>query len=114
VRMVIPGVPASLNKTQRMHWAKRRKMNMAWTMLVRSQMPEFYLEPIVKMRLRVILAHSRAYDPDNAAGACKPLIDALRHWKLIFDDTPEYLDLKVEQVKSSRKEAHTVIELESA
>jgi len=114
VRMVIPGVPASLNKTQRMHWARRRKMNMAWMLLVRSQMPEFVLHPFVKVRCRITLAHSRAFDTDNLYGACKPLIDALRHWKLIFDDTPEYLDLKVEQVKSTRKGSHTIIELEPA
>jgi len=112
MRIVIQEVPPSLNKTQRMHWAARERMNNDWKWLVRSQMPEFVLHPFVKMHCRITLAHSRAFDKDNAYGACKPLIDALRHWKLIFDDTPDYLDLTVEQVKSTRKQRHTIIELE--
>jgi hypothetical protein len=113
MKLTVKAIPPSLNKTQRMHWAKRKKLNDDWKWLIRSQMPEFVLHPFVKMRCSVTLAHSRAFDRDNSFGAVKPIIDALKHWKLIFDDSPEYLDLEVVQVKSTRKEAHTVVELES-
>lgn len=114
MKLEIQGVPPSLNKVLRMHWTAKTRLNNAWYYLVREKMPEHYLKPFVKMRCSVILTHSRAYDHDNAYGAVKPVIDALKRWKLIFDDTPEYLDLEVVQVKSTRKESRTVIELEPA
>jgi len=77
-------------------------------------MTEIVTHPPVKMRCSVILAHSRPFDPDNAVGAVKPVIDALKRWGLIFDDTPEYLDLTVEQKKCKRKDVHTIIELRAA
>jgi hypothetical protein len=114
MKLTIQAVPPSLNKTQRMHWAKRKRLNDEWKLLVRAEMPQIVLHPFVKMRCCITLAHSRAFDKDNAYGACKPVVDALTHWKLIFDDSLECLDLKIEQVKCSRSEAHTVIELEPA
>lgn len=114
MRMEIKAVPPSLNKVLRMHWRARKQLNDAWIMLVRSEMPEIYLKPIVKMRCTVVLAHSRHFDYDNAFGAVKPLIDALKRWALIFDDSPEYLDLEVQQQKCKRKDGHTVIVLEPA
>jgi len=114
VKLTIPAVPPSLNKTQRMHWAKRKRMNDSWKLWVRGALPELYLKPFVKMRCTVWLFHSRPYDKDNSFGAVKPVVDALRHWKLIYDDTAEYLDLDVQQEKCKRKEGHTEIYLEAA
>ena len=36
-------------------------------------------------------------DYDNLVGGCKQLLDACSEEKLIWDDAPKYLDLKVEQ-----------------
>jgi len=114
MRLEIPFVPPSLNKTLRMHWGKKLKLNRDWSLLIRSRMPELYLQPFVKMQCKITLHHSRFYDEDNAYGAVKPVVDGLKAWKLIRDDSRDYLDLTVEQAKCRRKEAHTVIELEAA
>ena len=111
MKLHIPALPPSLNKTSRMHWRAQRRLNDNRRLWIRAYLPEYYLKPIVRMRCKITLHHSRPYDTDNAYGAVKPVVDALRAWQLIFDDTKEYLDLTVEQAKSNRKKPLTVIEL---
>jgi hypothetical protein len=113
VKLSIPDVPPSLNKTTRQNGFANWRLKNKWVLFVRSQLNGSYLKPVVRMRCMVTLHHSRMYDKDNAYGACKPLIDALKHWKLIFDDTAEYLELSVEQSKCPHKQRHTEIELEA-
>lgn len=60
----------------------------------------------------ITLHNARQYDRDNAFGACKVIVDAAKAAGLIYDDRPAYLDLDVQQVKSTRKEKRTVIEME--
>jgi hypothetical protein len=67
-----------------------------------------------KMRVKIVLYHSRVYDKDNAFGACKIVVDAIKHWKLIVDDSPDWMDLQVSQDICPHKRRHTVIELEEA
>ncbi len=114
MRFEIPDVPPSPNRVLGRHWSMKAREKDKWVLWVRAKMPTVHPKPVVKMRLRVILAHSRSYDEDNAYGACKPVIDALKRWQLIFDDSPQYLDLTIEQEKCPRKQRHTVIELEEA
>ncbi len=114
MKLAIPVCPPSLNVTSQMHWRAQRKLHDIWKLLVRGAMPEMYLKPVVKMRCLITLHHSRLYDKDNAYGAVKPVVDSLRHWNLIFNDTDEYLDLTVEQAICPHKQRHTVIELEAA
>lgn len=114
MRIEIPAVPPSPNRVLGKHWSSKSGTKNEWIMWVRAKRPEVHLKPVVKMRLRAILAHSRPYDPDNAVAAMKPVIDALKHWRLIFDDSPQYLELTVEQVKCKHKDRHTVLELEPA
>lgn len=114
VTLDIPDVPPSPNKVLGKHWRTVAKEKEKWILWVRAKRPMIYLKPVVKMRLSIILAHSRAYDHDNAFAAVKPVIDALKRWQLIFDDSPEYLDLEVVQTKCPHKKRHTTIELEVA
>jgi hypothetical protein len=60
-----------------------------------------------KYRLVIISIRKRLLDPDNLIGGCKHLIDALIEENFIFDDSPEYITLKVEQVTG--KEDRTII-----
>ncbi|MGC2695249.1 MAG: hypothetical protein WA738_05600 [Candidatus Angelobacter sp.] len=114
MKLEIPYCPPSLNEVLRYHWTQKSKLKDCWQLHILCALGlNGHLKPIVKMRCKITLYHSRLFDKDNAYGACKVVVDALKSYRLIWDDTPEYLDLTVEQAKSSRKEARTVIELEA-
>lgn len=119
--LTIPAIPLSLNQlpTDRRgkrtaHWSGKRKERLAWNLLVRSQLPEPPKSPSCKMRVKITLCHSRLYDADNAYGSVKPVVDALRDWKLVVNDTAEWLDLEVLQSKCPHKLRHTIIEIQPA
>jgi hypothetical protein len=113
VTLTIPDVPPSLNVLMRLHWRNQHALRQKWILWVRSQLNGSYLKAIVKVRVKVTLCHARLYDADNAVGACKVVVDALKDWRLIYDDTKQYLELKVEQQKCPHKKRHTIIELEA-
>ena len=109
--ITIPDVPPSLNKTTRQNGFANWRLKNKWVQLVRSQIVPFDRVAVGRVHCKVTLHHSRMYDKDNAYGAVKPLIDALRHWKLVYNDTKEWLELKVEQAKCPHKNRHTTIEI---
>ena len=97
------------NKIIRNHWAVNRKDKQEYCLLVRNQMR---LRKVKKARakkyiLMIISYRKKLLDKDNLYTGCKQLIDACVEEGLIFDDSPEYVDLKVEQYKS--KEDHTMV-----
>ena len=100
----------SNNVLLRSHWSTRRTDKKEYALLVRSQMR---LKKIVcakekeKYIIMIISYRKRLLDKDNLYGGCKQLIDAIIDEGLIYDDSPKYLDLKVEQFKA--KEDHTMI-----
>jgi len=115
IRLVIPDVPPSLNVLLNLHWRNQRKVRDKWILEVRGQMDtnQVWPKPTGPTKATITLYHSRPYDEaDNLKGACKPLIDALKHWKLIYDDTPEYLEADIRQAKCPHKQRHTIVELE--
>jgi hypothetical protein len=114
VRLEIPDVPPSLNKTLNMHWRTRTELGNTWKALVRSRIIPLPINISQRKRVTITLHHSRFYDKDNAYGAVKVLVDALKACNLIWDDSALYLDLSVEQQKCSHERRHTVIEIEAA
>ena len=54
-----------------------------------------------KYAISIVSIRKKKLDYDNLIGGCKHLIDALIDEQFIFDDSPDYLDLKVEQVVSN-------------
>jgi len=95
--LIIPAVPDSLNKLLRKHWAVRRKYNQMWNVYIRCTIP---FAPDRNRRKRKVHIHQtrvRLLDADNLVGSCKPVIDALRKWNILYDDKPQYMDLKVTQ-----------------
>ena len=92
----------STNQRERMHWAKRRKLKHAilkeLTVAVRAQT----LKPVKREQMKkcvtiTLYRKGRRFDQDNAFGAVKPLVDALRELGLIWNDSPKWLDLGVAQ-----------------
>lgn len=113
MRLVIPDTPPSLNVLMRLHWRNQQRLREKWKLLVRSQLNGNYLKAIVRIRCQITLCHAKFYDVDNAYGACKVLVDALKDWRLIYDDTKQYLDLTVTQAKCPHKRRHTIVDLEA-
>ena len=101
----------SRNKLDRHNWEVKSKNKQIWSLLIRNQMR---LRKIRKTKEKEkftvsILCYKkgRLYDTDNVWGGCKQLIDAMVSEDFIYDDAPEYLDLKVQQIKA--KESHTMV-----
>lgn len=69
------------------------------------------LEPKIDLKITRFYGYrKRALDKDNLYGACKPLIDAMRGYKIIPDDTPKHINLYVDQEKSPDKSTFVKIE----
>ena len=114
MKLTIPAVPPSLNKTLGMNRWERQALNESWRLLIRTQfLPDGRGRE--KKRVRIVLWHSRRYDEcDNLQGSCKPIFDALKSWGLIYDDSPEWLEAHISQEKCKHRDRHTTIEIEPA
>lgn len=111
MRLVVRDVPPSPNQVLGRHWRTKAGVKNKWIMLIRSQILPSWKAWKRKERVKITLCHSRFYDKDNAYAACKPVLDAMKQWNLIWDDRPQYLDLAVEQEKCPHKQRHTIIEM---
>lgn len=114
-RMVIPQVPLSPNQLLGRHWRAKFRHKKLWMQELSLFKPfTRYWKPFPaedKMRVRITIHNASQYDRDNAWGACKPILDAMKALGLIVDDRAAYCDLTVLQEKSTRKEKRTVIEV---
>ena len=114
MKLTIPAVPPSPNRVLGKHWSTKAGEKNKWILLVRAMSTPLPMQFAERKKVDITLAHSRLYDEDNAYAAVKPVVDALKHWRLIWDDSPEWIDLIVWQEKCKRKDAHTIIELRLA
>lgn len=90
----------------RMHWTRRRRYNEAVASIVST--PRGRPAPFHRSGGKVSVLLVRAYkarqmDTDNLHAAAKPVLDALVRARIIPDDSPDVIDLKVQQ--KPRKEA---------
>ena len=112
--LTIPAIPPSINRVLRMHWQGKRNLLTGWILLIRSAMGPPKKIPQCKMRVVVTIHNSRMYDVDNAWAAVKVIFDAMKVLGLIFDDREQFLEAEVRQVKTTRTNAHTTIEISEA
>jgi len=98
----------TLNKLLHMCWqAKKRlqdKLNLELGAFVLSQnpgeIPPGFRGAKKKRVLQITLHRKKLQDPDNLVGSCKPLIDAIKKAGLIYDDSSEWITLKVNQIQA--------------
>ena len=62
-----------------------------------------------KRSVCITIWRKRLLDKDNLVGGCKQIIDVLKDLGLIYDDSPKYLDLKVEQNLCGKDNKYTEI-----
>ena len=91
MKLFIPKVPPSLNTVLRQHWSGRGKERDQWRRLLRAK---YNGEgPFSRVKITRICP-SRGLDPDNLAGGCKMLVDAMTREGYITDD--DALSVKIE------------------
>lgn len=110
--LTIPRVPLSPNALLGKHWSAKAREKLTWKQEIQAAGGKEQAK--VRMRVTVTIYNARQYDRDNAWGACKPILDAMKAMGLIVDDRASYCELEVKQAKSTRKEKRTVIEVVAA
>ena len=104
-------VSPTLNRWQRMHWAVRRKQGRVWQAAVIALGIPRVIKPCLRL-VKFVRVGSRLVDTDGLYGGLKPVVDALKSVKAIWDDDPDHLSLYAEQRKRAKKEIpHMVIEV---
>ncbi len=113
VRLVLQDIPRSPNGSKGLlrmsHWARSR-YNEYWRNLVRSQIDNSHSPCRQCMVVEISQMRPRKLDRDNLAASCKPILDALVHWKLIKDDNEDWIDFKPPRQQIG-KEKITIIEI---
>ena len=98
--LTIPQKVESRNVLDRKQWAVKRRNKQIWAVFVKNQMRLKKIRECEigeKFELTIISYRKKLLDYDNLVGGVKQLLDACSEEKLIWDDAPKYLNLKVEQ-----------------
>lgn len=104
-------VTPSLNTWQRMHWARRARLQAEFVDELRAELGALSVYPRQQVSLVVLTRYStKELDTDNLVGGAKPLIDAIVAVGLAWDDSPEWLQVEYRQAKCKRKDARTEVE----
>lgn len=99
------------NPNSRMNWGKRRSV---LAPILRHLGLQINLQhppapfPLASVVVTLEYPTTRFMDKDNAYGAVKPLVDALKG-RVIVDDSIRHIDLRVEQVKVARADRRAVL-----
>ncbi|GAH76113.1 unnamed protein product [marine sediment metagenome] len=111
IKLTIPLTPGSLNKWQRAHWAKRRRIQDDWdmeTVVALAKIGEgarlLKLFERAKIRIRYFFRTKHPRDKDNYTP--KVIMDCLKG-RVIVDDSSDRIDLDWELLydrKASRTE----------
>lgn len=121
VRLVIPRVPKSPNSLLQRHWRVVQNDKNDWKSKVEDALLEQFVSFSVVRRVAIgtrgkkmvtIAIHSpyQEMDPDNLQSSRKPILDALKHNGLIFDDKREWCESTITWTKcKTKKEMRTEI-----
>ena len=95
-----------------MHFGQRSRIKRAISViLVAYSDPMVELKPMIDLKITRFYGYrKRAFDKDNLYGSSKLLVDALRDFKIIPDDTPKHINLTVTQEKSPTTETFVEID----
>lgn len=104
MRVTIYADVPSLNKLLRMHWAKRRRLCDD----VQAEITAMHGLPLPSRRrvaksVRIMSYRKRLLDKDNLTGGAKPIVDALKLCGFIWDDSPEWIELHVDQAVDAKR-----------
>lgn len=102
---------------KRVHWSERYRWGEAWKSEVgytfMAARPRNLKLPLKFAKITVILSVIHLFDYDGAYSCVKPILDALKVTGgvgVIIDDSPQYVDLSVQQ-KQVRHKADEGVEI---
>lgn len=111
IKFTIPKISQSLNVWQRQHFMVRNRIKKAWVWEVKvTKLNGKWPEATTKQKVVITSYRKRRLDQDNFIGGAKPLVDALTKNKLIFDDSPDWVDVEYRQ-EIDGKNTRTEIEI---
>lgn len=112
ITLEIPRIPASPNEMRRFHWRHRYRHDQIWKQeigyAVVSKRPAV---PFPRAKVTIDRRSRGSLDPDNLVSSMKPVIDALRHSRIIENDTADHIQLTVTQSRDARLPPRTLIEI---
>ena len=103
-KITIPIVTLSLNELLRMHPYARTRLKKFYRGYIEGAVHDMKMEinKLEKPKKRKVEIRSfrvRVLDLDNLIGGAKLLTDSLKELGLIWDDSPDYIDLSVTQFR---------------
>ena len=103
-RVILKIIPKTQNQLLGMHWRSRmRERDRLHAAIDKAMGPYRFGDTQGKQRVRIVMHRIRLQDPDNKVASVKYLIDALRRLGWLVDDTPEFLELEVEEYRAGHK-----------
>jgi len=100
MKLTIMSLPPSTNQLERMHWAVKKRLRRSvaqeLTAAIHDQ-DEPFVPATTRRRVTIRVYRPRRFDPDNAIGGLKVLLDAMRDVGLLKNDSPKWLDLGLDQ-----------------
>jgi len=113
MRVVLKTVPRTANRLLRCHWGTRARENKRLrNHLVATAGHARFGDTVGKQRVRITVHRRRLQDPDNAVASVKGLVDGLVRLGWLRDDSAEWCELEVKEVKAATKrDERTVIEV---
>lgn len=107
IEMTIGEPIHSGNVILRSHWAKRAKILEAYEWMIIAALADtgkriLDKPPQQKMKVRITSYRARFLDPDRLYAGATLLVDALRKTRLIKNDSPHWIDLKIGQEIDSK------------
>ena len=118
VNIEYPWPTPSLNQTRRLHWGTRKRQKTHWSNVTNAILLNDYPnltyndgDPAI---VTITRYSSRSLDHDNLVGGAKFLVDLLKEYNLIVDDTPHWVEVIYQQAPSSRADARTLVEVQSS
>ena len=113
ITLEIPRIPESPNDLRRFHWRHRYRHDQLWKDEVRYAVLQSkpLNIPFAKAKVSIDRRSRGRLDPDNLVSSMKPVIDALRHARVLADDTVDHIELTVTQSATHHLPPRTLIEI---
>jgi len=101
----IAAIPLTGNRYLHLHWAARGRERKRWESYLLQALGRY--GPIAKKHKAWVLIRvwrKRLQDKDNLHTSLKPVLDALRHQRWIWQDSPKWLSSGFEEFRASKGE----------